>query len=184
MSSLALAIPTNLVILCVPPAPGMIPNLASGSDMIVPEPIIRQHPYLPVCNWAWSDTPPTLKSHPRAISVPPPRAYPSTTPILGTFTPSSSEIKERSESRKFETCVGDIVRLSRRSAPAQNVPGCGVWSSSRRALGKSQLRSPRPHGYRSAVGRSYEFVDVSLAMASLISYRPDQRMPISGFAET
>jgi len=30
------------------------------------------------------NTPPTRRSHPRAISIPPPNAYPSTTPILGT----------------------------------------------------------------------------------------------------
>eukprot|EP00213_Chloropicon_mariensis_P001614 CAMPEP_0197482526 /NCGR_PEP_ID=MMETSP1309-20131121/55989_1 /TAXON_ID=464262 /ORGANISM="Genus nov. species nov., Strain RCC998" /LENGTH=113 /DNA_ID=CAMNT_0043025045 /DNA_START=71 /DNA_END=412 /DNA_ORIENTATION=- len=65
MRSFAFAAPTSRGSLCVPPAPGMIASLVSGSPT--------------TASWL-----PTLKSHARASSNPPPSAMPSSAAIVGT----------------------------------------------------------------------------------------------------
>ena len=62
--SIALDLPTNRGNLCVPPAPGIIPNLISGCP-----------------NWALSAA--IIKSHIIANSHPPPKAKPDTAAITG-----------------------------------------------------------------------------------------------------
>ena len=57
ISSFALAVPTTLLSLCVPPQPGIIPRFISGFP-------------------SWADSSATLKSHANANSRPPPRQYP------------------------------------------------------------------------------------------------------------
>ena len=133
-----------------------------------------------------SNTPPTLRSQARASSVPPPMANPSTIPRVGMLKASSSPISARSESRKSETCPGDMVALSFRSAPAQNMPSCGVCRRSIRAL-RPQKGSAAPHPnppyclpqhgkYRADRGQAaHELEDDTFAIPSLISYLPASR---------
>lgn len=134
MSSLDLATPTIRVRRWVPPAPGMMPSLVSGKAILVLSPETKtchQH-----SQWEKLALPPTLKSHPKASSAPPPKAYPSITAIVGIGKDSSSASSCLRLSRKFETCIGLIVRRSRKSAPEQKREGLEDCMRSRRVLVK------------------------------------------------
>lgn len=116
ISSLALAGPTSLVILLVPPAPGMMPNLVSVRPSFV------------------AAGPAMRRSHVSASSSPPPMAKPSRHAIVGIGSRETFVNTFRRPSRNASTSGFDMPLRSLRSAPAQKAPGTEERISSVRTV--------------------------------------------------
>ena len=102
MRSFAFDSPNSRVARWVPPAPGMIPNRASGNPILVTVAPMSSV-ILTRCLPHGMDTPATRRSHARLSSNPPPNAGPSTAAIVGTCRFSRTPSVARKSTRNLST---------------------------------------------------------------------------------